>query len=147
MLQHSERLPHYCQVYCLNPDGLWDDKGTGHVSVEFMEVRCISYRVLCAAGSTRACVSRVCCVPRPLALTAFLWNCSNPGRSGSSSSRRATAGRCSSTASAARTSTSDRAVRPAFLAAVLPIHLCCRGSFQEHRNLRRQHSLREYPCA
>ena len=27
------------QVYRLNNDGLWDDKGTGHVSVEFMEVR------------------------------------------------------------------------------------------------------------
>jgi hypothetical protein len=27
------------KVYRLNSDGLWDDKGTGHVSVEFMEVR------------------------------------------------------------------------------------------------------------
>ena len=31
------------KVYRLNSDGLWDDKGTGHVSVEYLEVslRCI----------------------------------------------------------------------------------------------------------
>lgn len=27
------------KVYRLNDEGLWDDKGTGHVSVELMEVR------------------------------------------------------------------------------------------------------------
>lgn len=27
------------KVYRLNNDGLWDDKGTGHVSVEYLEVR------------------------------------------------------------------------------------------------------------
>ena len=27
------------KVYRLNSDGLWDDKGTGHVSVEYLEVR------------------------------------------------------------------------------------------------------------
>jgi hypothetical protein len=27
------------KVYRLNDEGLWDDKGTGHVSVEVMEVR------------------------------------------------------------------------------------------------------------
>lgn len=26
------------KVYRLNSDGLWDDKGTGHVSVEYLEV-------------------------------------------------------------------------------------------------------------
>lgn len=26
------------KVYKLNEDGLWDDKGTGHVSVEYLEV-------------------------------------------------------------------------------------------------------------
>lgn len=26
------------KVYRLNNDGLWDDKGTGHVSVEYLEV-------------------------------------------------------------------------------------------------------------
>lgn len=26
------------KVYRLNRDGLWDDKGTGHVSMEYMEV-------------------------------------------------------------------------------------------------------------
>ena len=30
------------KVYRLNSDGLWDDKGTGHVSVEHMEV-CFFY--------------------------------------------------------------------------------------------------------
>lgn len=32
------------KVYRLNSDGLWDDKGTGHVSVELLEVSvtCIS---------------------------------------------------------------------------------------------------------
>jgi protein phosphatase-4 regulatory subunit 3 len=27
------------KVYRLNEEGLWDDKGTGHVSVELVEVR------------------------------------------------------------------------------------------------------------
>lgn len=27
------------KVYRLNDEGLWDDKGTGHVSVELVEVR------------------------------------------------------------------------------------------------------------
>ena len=27
------------KVYRLNEQGSWDDKGTGHVSVEYMEVR------------------------------------------------------------------------------------------------------------
>ena len=26
------------KVYRLNPEGLWDDKGTGSVSVEYLEV-------------------------------------------------------------------------------------------------------------
>jgi hypothetical protein len=26
------------KVYRLNPDGMWDDKGTGNVSVEYLEV-------------------------------------------------------------------------------------------------------------
>ena len=30
---------HRVKVYRLNNDGLWDDKGTGHVSVEYLEVR------------------------------------------------------------------------------------------------------------
>ena len=28
------------KVYRLNESGHWDDKGTGHVSCEYMEVRC-----------------------------------------------------------------------------------------------------------
>lgn len=31
------------KVYKLNSDGLWDDKGTGHVSVEFMEVSSVAF--------------------------------------------------------------------------------------------------------
>lgn len=27
------------KVYRLNPEGLWDDKGTGSVSIEYLEVR------------------------------------------------------------------------------------------------------------
>lgn len=27
------------KVYRLNQEGLWDDKGTGHISVEYLEVR------------------------------------------------------------------------------------------------------------
>jgi protein phosphatase-4 regulatory subunit 3 len=27
------------KVYRLNDEGKWDDKGTGHVSVEYLEVR------------------------------------------------------------------------------------------------------------
>ncbi len=41
------------KVYRLNEEGLWDDKGTGHVSVEVMEVSkqlTISY---CTAASRR----------------------------------------------------------------------------------------------
>ena len=41
------------QVYRLNLDGLWDDKGTGHVSVEFMEV-CPSPTCLHAAQAPHA---------------------------------------------------------------------------------------------
>lgn len=32
-------MMHRVKVYRLNNDGLWDDKGTGHVSVEYLEVR------------------------------------------------------------------------------------------------------------
>lgn len=35
------------KVYRLNEEGLWDDRGTGHVSVEMMEVR----RACRAAGA------------------------------------------------------------------------------------------------
>ena len=37
------------KVYRLNEEGLWDDRGTGHVSVELMEVR----RACMAAGARR----------------------------------------------------------------------------------------------
>lgn len=36
------------KVYKLNDAGLWDDRGTGHVTVEYMEVRFtagITYRI------------------------------------------------------------------------------------------------------
>jgi hypothetical protein len=33
--QHMQRV----KLYKLNETGVWDDKGTGHVSVEYMEVR------------------------------------------------------------------------------------------------------------
>lgn len=43
------------KVYRLNSDGLWDDKGTGHVSVEYLEVRlllpCSCSRTACPNGS------------------------------------------------------------------------------------------------
>lgn len=32
-------VPQRVKVYRLNDDGKWDDKGTGHVSVEYLEVR------------------------------------------------------------------------------------------------------------
>jgi len=35
---HGHRMQRV-KVYRLNSDGLWDDKGTGHVSVEYLEVR------------------------------------------------------------------------------------------------------------
>ena len=59
------------KVYKLNEDGLWDDKGTGHVSVEYMEV-CVrgaaSYHI--AAGAGPGCSWRgVVCASGPARLT------------------------------------------------------------------------------
>ena len=34
---HFERLQR-AKVYRLNDEGNWDDKGTGHVSIEYLEV-------------------------------------------------------------------------------------------------------------
>lgn len=34
----QDSQPQRVKVYRLNNEGLWDDKGTGHVSVEYMEV-------------------------------------------------------------------------------------------------------------
>jgi protein phosphatase-4 regulatory subunit 3 len=34
----GEPAPQRVKVYRLNEEGLWDDKGTGHVSVELLEV-------------------------------------------------------------------------------------------------------------
>ncbi len=42
MAQPGEPLrsvPHRTKVYKLNSAGLWDDKGTGLISLEYMEVR------------------------------------------------------------------------------------------------------------
>jgi hypothetical protein len=38
---------HRVKLYKLNTQGLWDDKGTGHVAVEWLPVRC-----LCASPCT-----------------------------------------------------------------------------------------------
>ena len=35
---------HRVKLYKLNTQGLWDDKGTGHVAVEWLPVRCFSLR-------------------------------------------------------------------------------------------------------
>ena len=35
----AEPTPQRVKVYRLNEEGLWDDKGTGHVTVEVVEVR------------------------------------------------------------------------------------------------------------
>lgn len=32
---------HRVKLYKLNTQGLWDDKGTGHVAVEWLPVRCL----------------------------------------------------------------------------------------------------------
>lgn len=37
---------HRVKVYKLNAEGQWEDKGTGHISVEYMEVRTAAERVL-----------------------------------------------------------------------------------------------------
>lgn len=35
----TELQMHRVKVYKLNSEGTWEDKGTGHISVEYMEVR------------------------------------------------------------------------------------------------------------
>lgn len=44
------------KVYRLNSDGLWDDKGTGHVSVELLEVSVACISLEHAQGLRLACV-------------------------------------------------------------------------------------------
>ena len=63
-----------CQVYRLNPDGLWDDKGTGHVSVEFMEVRLTRHRLPARRMFRQSLnMSRCGVLFASLALMGFLW--------------------------------------------------------------------------
>lgn len=52
------------KVYRLNEEGLWDDKGTGHVSVELMEVRCRSTLLPVRGGNRRWRLARASHAPR-----------------------------------------------------------------------------------
>ena len=38
-LMAKAEVRHRAKVYCLNEDGQWDDKGTGHAAVQYMPVR------------------------------------------------------------------------------------------------------------
>ena len=40
-LDGFNRGMHRVKLYKLNSEGCWDDKGTGHVGVEFLPVRCL----------------------------------------------------------------------------------------------------------
>jgi hypothetical protein len=44
------------KLYKLNAQGHWDDKGTGHVAVEFLPVRNSRMRVALDAGALSALV-------------------------------------------------------------------------------------------
>ena len=68
------------KVYRLNSDGLWDDKGTGHVSVEYLEVRpvlpCSSHHPACKEAATALKTS---CMPSYL-LEARMRSFGRPAR-------------------------------------------------------------------
>jgi hypothetical protein len=123
------------KLYRLNDTGVWDDKGTGHVSVQYMEVRATAaLRKQCASNAPRF---------SPGKRRADSRGARRPLRSKTSrwawwSSTRTTTSRCSSTASATTTSTTGKAVRSHHAAArqlpprnararASPCHVGCSG--------------------
>jgi len=47
---------HRAKVYCLNDDGKWDDRGTGHAAVQFMPLQAAAFIVVMSEEDTTSCL-------------------------------------------------------------------------------------------
>ena len=65
---------HRAKVYCLNEDGQWDDRGTGHAAVQYMPVSSPADRSLapppafCAIAGPAPETALAACLRSPLAM-------------------------------------------------------------------------------
>ena len=52
----AKEARHRAKVYCLNDDGQWDDRGTGHAAVQYMTAEASAFIVVMSEDDGNSCL-------------------------------------------------------------------------------------------